>query len=107
MKKIGVIDSGIGGLTILKDLMSKRLDAEFWYISDEENVPYGGKSQDFMFKQMTVMTSRLIEKGVDGILIACNTATSETIDTETLEDCSVNLSEQVSLLLEALKKEVD
>lgn len=80
MKKIGIIDSGVGGLTILSQLLQKNLHSKFYYISDEKNVPYGNKSQDFMLKQMTSMTKKLIAKGVDGVLIACNTATAETID---------------------------
>lgn len=80
MNSIGIIDSGIGGLTILKQLISKNLDANFYYISDEDNVPYGGKSQTFMLSRMKEMTEKLIKKNVQGILIACNTATAETID---------------------------
>lgn len=78
--KIGIIDSGIGGLTILNKLLSLNLNAEFYYISDERNVPYGNKSQQFMLDNMTTMSEKLISKGVEGILIACNTATAETID---------------------------
>ena len=80
MKKLGIIDSGIGGLTLLKQLIKSNFDAEFWYISDENNVPYGEKSQVFMLSQMREMTKKLITQDVEGILIACNTATSETID---------------------------
>lgn len=80
MKKIGIIDSGVGGLTILSQLMEKNLASCFLYISDENNVPYGEKSQTFMLKQMKSMTLKLLDKNVDGILIACNTATAETID---------------------------
>lgn len=80
MKRIGIIDSGVGGLTILRQLLNKNLNAQFFYISDEKNVPYGNKPQSFMFKQMLSMTNKLIAQDVDGILIACNTATAKTID---------------------------
>lgn len=80
MRKIGIIDSGIGGLTILKKLVNQGLEAEFYYISDEPNVPYGEKSQGFMLNQMKSMSEKLIRKDVDGVLVACNTATAETID---------------------------
>lgn len=80
MKKIGILDSGIGGLTLLKELMDARLNAEYFYISDSDNVPYGGKEQSFMLTQVRAMTHKLIEKKVDVIVIACNTLTAETID---------------------------
>jgi glutamate racemase len=80
MRKIGVIDSGVGGLTLLRDIMGLNASAQFYYISDEDNVPYGDKSQDFMLNQMIHMTNKLLEVGVEGIVIACNTATAETID---------------------------
>lgn len=79
-KKVGIIDSGIGGLSILKELLAKNLNAEYFYISDEQNVPYGNKDQAFMLKQMTEMAQKLIDKSVSIILIACNTATAETIN---------------------------
>lgn len=80
MQKIGIIDSGIGGLTILDQLIKKNINAKFYYISDEKNVPYGNKSQQFMLNKMKEMSSKLLKEGVEGILIACNTATAETID---------------------------
>jgi glutamate racemase len=80
MKKIGIIDSGIGGLTLLKEMINSRYEAEFYYISDETNVPYGEKSQEFMFERTKLMVGKLIEKQVDTIVLACNTLTAETID---------------------------
>jgi glutamate racemase len=80
LKKIGIIDSGIGGMTLLKVLLNKNLNAEYFYISDEDNVPYGNKSQAFMLERINKMTQKLLESSIDLILIACNTATAETID---------------------------
>lgn len=80
MKKIGIIDSGVGGLTILTQLIDQKVNADFYYISDEKNVPYGNKSQAFMLEQMKSMTLKLKKQDVDAILIACNTATAETIN---------------------------
>jgi glutamate racemase len=80
MKKIGVLDSGIGGLSLMRDLIESKLDAEYFYISDSINVPYGGKSQSFMLGQLKLMVNKLLENKVETVIIACNTATSETIN---------------------------
>lgn len=80
MKKIGLIDSGIGGLTLLRELIHHKIEAEYLYLSDTHNVPYGEKPQSFLLEKMTIMSEKLITKNVDAIVIACNTATAETID---------------------------
>lgn len=80
MKKIGIIDSGIGGLSLLHQMIEQSLNADYFYISDTHNVPYGEKPQSFMLKQMIEMSHKLLSKNVDAIFIACNTATVSTID---------------------------
>lgn len=80
MKKLGVIDSGIGGLTLLAQLIQRQLPLAYLYVSDAQNVPYGNKSQEFMLFQMEKMVESLMKFDVDAIFIACNTATSKTID---------------------------
>lgn len=77
--KLGVIDSGIGGLTVVKDLIQNKLNLEIFYISDANNVPYGNKDQDFMYERLSFMTKELLKKKVQAIVIACNTATAKTI----------------------------
>jgi len=79
-KTIGILDSGIGGLTLLKELIESNFDSDYYYISDSENVPYGGKTQDFMLERISTMVQKLLDKDVEAIVIACNTATAETID---------------------------
>lgn len=80
MKKIGLLDSGIGGLSLLSDLLSSGVRAEYYYISDSDNVPYGEKSQEFMLQRIKLMVNELLLKEVEAIIIACNTATAETIN---------------------------
>ncbi|MCO4755652.1 MAG: glutamate racemase [Bacteriovoracaceae bacterium] len=80
MKKVGIIDSGIGGLSILSHLLAMQGQCEFYYQSDHSNVPYGGKAQDFMLAQTLKMIDKLVEKQVELIIVACNTLTVETID---------------------------
>jgi glutamate racemase len=78
--KIGVLDSGIGGLTILGDLINQNYNAKYFYISDSNNVPWGEKSQEFMYDRIRIMVTKLLHYQVQAILLACNTATAETID---------------------------
>jgi glutamate racemase len=80
MKKIGIIDSGIGGLTLLREFIHSAYSAEYFYISDESNVPYGGKTQQFMYERTQLMVEKLMAKNVETIVLACNTLTAETID---------------------------
>lgn len=79
-KKVGIIDSGIGGLSILFHLLKMQHNCDYYYQSDHSNVPYGNKKQEFMFSQTAKMVEKLIVEKVDLILIACNTLTAETID---------------------------
>lgn len=80
-KILGIIDSGIGGLTFLKPLLRHGPCLQIFYCCDSVNVPWGEKSQDFMLHQMRKMTQSLMQKGqIDAIFLACNTATAETID---------------------------
>ena len=74
--KIGIFDSGIGGLSVLHHAMKKLPDAEFLYYADEEHVPYGEKTVEEIKGYIEEILDFLISKGVDAIVIACNTATS-------------------------------
>ena len=76
MKKIGLFDSGIGGFSILKDLMGLNPGLSFYYIADEAFLPYGEKSEEFIRKRCEEVVEALIEKKVDLIVVACNTATA-------------------------------
>lgn len=80
MKKIGVIDSGIGGLSLLGHMLKMQDQCEFYYQCDHSNVPYGGQSQSFMLEQTYKMVEKLLREGVELIIIACNTLTAEAID---------------------------
>jgi glutamate racemase len=79
-EKIGIIDSGIGGFTLLNELFSRSYFCQYYYISDNENVPYGTKSQLFMLQRVRLMVNKLKQKKIQTIVIACNTLTAETIE---------------------------
>ena len=73
--KIGFYDSGIGGLTIFKEAI-KRINAEYMYLGDNLNAPYGIKEKEEVKKYIFDNVDYLINNGCKIIVIACNTATS-------------------------------
>ncbi|MGF7056867.1 glutamate racemase [Brassicibacter mesophilus] len=78
--RIGVFDSGIGGLTVLNEAMKMMPNEEYIYFADTYNVPYGTKTKDEVKKSIFEITDFLCSKGIDALLIACNTATSIGVD---------------------------
>jgi len=78
-KKIGMFDSGIGGLTILKELKKLLPNEDYIYYADSKNNPYGEKSDAELMKIVTNIVDYLISRDVKIIVIACNTATTRCI----------------------------
>lgn len=74
--KIGVFDSGLGGLTVAKEIMEKNKGIDIVYISDNLRAPYGDKKDEEVREYTYEMISFLIEKKVEMLIIACNTITS-------------------------------
>lgn len=74
--KIGVFDSGIGGLSVLKSLLKKYPNNEYIYYGDTLNNPYGNKTKEKLFKLAINDMDFLIDKKVDMIVIACGTISS-------------------------------
>ena len=79
-KAIGVFDSGIGGLSILNSLVEKLPYENFIYLSDNKNCPYGNKSQEQIINFSLKNSKKLIELNCKMIIVACNTATTNSID---------------------------
>ena len=73
---IGVFDSGIGGLTVLKKIIEVLPNEKYIYYADKDNVPYGTKPKEEVKKYINEAAEFLISKDVKAIVIACNTATS-------------------------------
>ena len=73
---IGVFDSGVGGLTVLKQLLRFLPNENFIYLGDTARVPYGNKSQSTIEKYAAEATRFLLNKNVKLIVIACNTVSS-------------------------------
>ncbi len=78
--KVGFFDSGLGGLTVLKEAIeNENLDEEIYYLGDTKNTPYGTKDESFVKKVIEENIVYLINIGCNPIVIACNTATSLSI----------------------------
>lgn len=75
--KIGVFDSGIGGATVLKEIIKILPKENYIYYSDSKNNPYGDKEDNEVIKICDNIVQTLIEKGCKVIVIACNTASAK------------------------------
>lgn len=73
---IGVFDSGIGGLTVVRALMQCLPDYDVLYFGDTARTPYGSKSPSTVIKYAVENTEFLLSKGARAIVLACNTASS-------------------------------
>ncbi|MDD4547778.1 MAG: glutamate racemase [Bacilli bacterium] len=78
--RIGLFDSGIGGLTVLKEFIKKHPNNHYVYFGDTKNMPYGNKSKDELFELADKSIQFLIDKKVDIIIIACGTISSNIDD---------------------------
>lgn len=75
-KPIGIFDSGIGGLTVLGQIMRLLPNENLIYLGDEARVPYGSKSPSTVIKYSLENTNFLIKKGIKLLVVACNTASA-------------------------------
>lgn len=73
-KPIGVFDSGVGGLTVLDELVKTLPSEDYIYVGDEANCPYGTKTNEEIEKCVVNVVTYLIKQDVKAIVIACNTA---------------------------------
>lgn len=80
MTKIGVFDSGIGGLSVLDEALRQFPGNEYVYLADSVNAPYGERPSEWVENRSLKLCSWLIEdQGCDAIVLACNTATAQAI----------------------------
>jgi glutamate racemase len=76
---IGVFDSGLGGLTVLKEIMDILPNENIIYFGDTARVPYGPRSKETVIKYTFQAINFLLTKDVKAIVIACNTATATSL----------------------------
>lgn len=74
---IGIFDSGIGGATVLKEILKILPNENYMYYSDSKNNPYGDKSDEEIFNICDKIVKQFIEKECKAIVIACNTASAK------------------------------
>lgn len=75
--RILVFDSGIGGLSVLREIVAARPDADYVYVADDAGFPYGGWEEGALVERVVALMERLIvEHGPDLVVIACNTAST-------------------------------
>lgn len=79
-RAIGVIDSGVGGLTVAKEIMRQLPKEEIIYLGDTARCPYGTRSIEEIGQFTWEMTNYLLNKGIKLLVIACNTATSVVLE---------------------------
>lgn len=73
---IGVFDSGVGGISVLKSLAAELPGEDFHYFGDSANAPYGEKTEARVLELSRGIVERFVDEGAKAIVIACNTATS-------------------------------
>src|SRR5258706_10401806 len=78
--KIGVFDSGVGGLTVLRELVQQVPHADYLYFGDTARLPYGSKSAETVAKYAISAAESLQEHGAEYLVIACNTASALALD---------------------------
>lgn len=72
---VGVIDSGVGGISTLKDMIRELPEEHFLYYGDMANAPYGTKTTDEVIRCVRSVVNHLLERKIKALVIACNTAT--------------------------------
>ena len=75
--KIGVFDSGIGGVTVLKEILKVLPNENYTYYSDSINNPYGDKTDDEIFNICDSIVNKFVKENCKAIVIACNTASAK------------------------------
>jgi glutamate racemase len=73
---IGVFDSGVGGLSVLRHIRAQLPSLPLLYVADSGHVPYGDKTQEYIRERSLVLTEFLVRHRAAAVVIACNTATA-------------------------------
>ena len=77
---IGIFDSGIGGLSVLKALRAELPNERFIYIADSGHAPYGERDDAHVVARSMAVTAHLVKQNIKALVVACNTATAAAID---------------------------
>lgn len=81
MATIGIMDSGVGGLSVYREIRKLLPSERYVYFSDSANCPYGEKKPEFIRDRCREITGMMLSRGASAMVIACNTATAAAITT--------------------------
>lgn len=101
--RVGIFDSGIGGLTVLHTLIKNYPNNEYIYFGDTLNLPYGSKTKEELYKLSSNDIEFLLSKNVDIIIIACGTVSSNCLE-YLKEKYSIPIYDIISPTIEYLNK---
>lgn len=101
--RIGIFDSGLGGINVLKEMIKVHPHESYIYIGDNKNIPYGNKSKDELFNLVTKIINKFIEFDVDVIIIACGTISS-TIYDQLRQYCTIPIINIVTVTIDYINK---
>ncbi len=105
-KTIGLYDSGVGGLSVLKEMLSRFPNEKFIYFADTANLPYGNKTKMEIIQYSNVISNWLEkEMGVDVIIAACNTSSALALD-EISADINVPIIGAIKPILNYINSDV-
>src|SRR5512145_1747261 len=76
---VGVFDSGVGGLSVLRCMREELPNEDFLYVADSGYAPYGDKPVEYIERRAFTITEFLVGQGAKAIVVACNTATAVAI----------------------------
>jgi glutamate racemase len=78
---LGVFDSGVGGLTVLRELRQLLPEVPMRYVADAAHAPYGQREPNYIIRRSLIVAEHLIDQGARVLVVACNTATAHAIGT--------------------------
>ena len=79
-RPIGIFDSGVGGISVLKHIHALLPHEDLIYLADSKHAPYGNKTAQEITQRCLILSDDLLQKNVKAIVVACNTATAAAID---------------------------
>ena len=80
MTPIGVFDSGVGGLSVLREIRRELPAEDLLYVADSAFAPYGDRPQDFIEQRAAAVVGWLKQRGAKAVVVACNTVTGVAVD---------------------------
>ena len=105
---IGIFDSGVGGISVLKHIHALLPHEDLIYLADSKYAPYGNKTPQEITQRCLILCDDLLQKNVKAIVVACNTATAAAIDElrETFDITIIGMEPAVKPAAEASKNGV-